>query len=604
MTRDEARTFLGQNLESVWTHLFPAAKRDGAHFVVGNIEGAPGESFRVCLQGANRGLYKDFASGEKASRDLIGLWMKARCVSFQTALSEIAAFAGVAHSNGNGKESSVERIRSTFDWAACVRALTKKRLAELAEWRGYTMEFCRTLAADGKIGLYEGRIAFPVHDQAGNVVGPHFYVAEKHDWFYTKGTKVRPLVYGDIYSAGEVHLFESQWDALGVMERCGLYKESGVAFFITRGSGNAKLVRGRLPDSADVLVWPQNDKPDDDGAIPSEKWLEGVIKAASRRVRLVRTPKEYEDANAWTRVGTSAEEIGRVMIQAEVREKPEVAEPVESDESADSVGKVDVKLPVRLPRTGRQESEFTAEIGAIIGPLKIVLRHGDRVVEISSEEFTGELDHYRMAKGGLKFAELTAVTAKTWIEQYLTTGTDVKNELTGAYEFKAKTMNESLARTLLKSPQFLKQIPRVSRILDIPVPIRTKAGKIVYPNAGFNKSLGIYCSPDAPAITLLPLDKAREVIEITLSGFCWKDEQSKVHAIARLLSSYGRGLMGFHARGPLWFYTANRPRAGKDYLAGVHQIVYQGQVFEDAALGDSPEETRKRSPQLCCAAAG
>jgi hypothetical protein len=323
MTRDEAKTFLEQHLEPVCTYLFPAAKRDGAHFVVGNIEGAPGESFRVCLQGANRGLYKDFASGEKASRDLIGLWMKARCVPFKTALSEIAAFAGVAHSNG--KEPPVERIRPTFDWSACVRALTEERLAEIAEWRGYTIEFCRTLAADRQIGLYQDRIAFPVHDQAGNVVGPHYYVAEKHDWFYTKGTRVRPLVYGDLYNAGEVHAFESQWDALGVMERCGLYKESGVAFLITRGSSNGGLIRGRLPDSADVLAWPQNDKPnEEDGSIPSEKWLEDVISAAGRRVRVVRTPEEYEDANAWTRAGASAEEIGRAVIEAEPREKPEV----------------------------------------------------------------------------------------------------------------------------------------------------------------------------------------------------------------------------------------------------------------------------------------
>jgi hypothetical protein len=62
ITDDEARMFLEQNLEAVCAHLYRAGKRDGAHFDVGNIEGAPGESFRVCLQGANRGL-KDFASG-------------------------------------------------------------------------------------------------------------------------------------------------------------------------------------------------------------------------------------------------------------------------------------------------------------------------------------------------------------------------------------------------------------------------------------------------------------------------------------------------------------------------------------------------------------
>ena len=52
--------------------------------------------------------------------------------------------------------------------------------------------------------------------------------------------------------------------------------------------------------------------------------------------------------------------------------------------------------------------------------------------------------------------------------------------------------------------------------------------------------------------------------------------------------------MGFGARMPLWFFSANRPRSGKDYCAGVAQIVYLGHEFEDAALGDNPEETSKR----------
>ena len=320
MTRDEARTFLGQNFEQVCAHLYPAGKQEGLYWIVGDINGTPGESFKICLAGEKRGLYQDFASRDKAERDLIGLWMKARCVPFQTALSEIAAFAGVAHGNGNGKEPPVEGIRPTFDWSACVRALTDERLAEIAEWRGYSIEFCRALVADGQIGLYQDKIAFPVRDQAGNVVGPHYYVPKKHDWRYTTGTKVRPLVYGDLYNAGEVHAFESQWDALGVMERCGLYKEPGVAFFITRGSSNGGLIRGRLPESADVLVWPQNDKPKEDGSIPSEIWLEGLISAAGRRARIVRTPKEYEDANAWTRAGAHAEQIREAIVKAEVRE--------------------------------------------------------------------------------------------------------------------------------------------------------------------------------------------------------------------------------------------------------------------------------------------
>jgi hypothetical protein len=49
-----------------------------------------------------------------------------------------------------------------------------------------------------------------------------------------------------------------------------------------------------------------------------------------------------------------------------------------------------------------------------------------------------------------------------------------------------------------------------------------------------------------------------------------------------------------HKKVPCWHFEANRPRAGKDYLAGVSQIVYLGETFEDAAIGDQAEETRKR----------
>jgi hypothetical protein len=73
-----------------------------------------------------------------------------------------------------------------------------------------------------------------------------------------------------------------------------------------------------------------------------------------------------------------------------------------------------------------------------------------------------------------------------------------------------------------------------------------------------------------------------------------KENQSKTHALARLITPYARGIMGFHERTPLWYYEGNRPRCGKDYLAGITQIVYSGYSFEDAPLGKESEETIKR----------
>lgn len=71
-------------------------------------------------------------------------------------------------------------------------------------------------------------------------------------------------------------------------------------------------------------------------------------------------------------------------------------------------------------------------------------------------------------------------------------------------------------------------------------------------------------------------------------------EQSVTHALARMITPYCRGLMGWDARFPLWHFAANRPRAGKDYLAGVTHLIYEGRTCEDAPLDRDSEETRKR----------
>jgi hypothetical protein len=216
------------------------------------------------------------------------------------------------------------------------------------------------------------------------------------------------------------------------------------------------------------------------------------------------------------------------------------------------------------------------------------------------EEFSEELDCFKLARGGLRFNLLTPAQMKTWIEQFIEIGRYVKNKK--ELVFRPETMSKTVAESLLASPQFVKRIPRVSRILDIPIPIRTRTDDIVYPKRGFNRDLGIYLAPCAPALNEMTLEQAVETLEKAHEGFCWEETkapgqdapQSKVHAFARILTPFARGLMGFSERFPLWLHEGNRPRCGKDYLAGVSQIVYLGHAFEDAALSKNPEETQKR----------
>jgi len=251
--------------------------------------------------------------------------------------------------------------------------------------------------------------------------------------------------------------------------------------------------------------------------------------------------------------------------------------------------------PVRLPKIGRAESEFASEVGSHLEKLEVGFRFNDHLVEIQDEPFDGELDKFKLARGGLKFKELRATRAKTWLEQYVETGLDVEvGKKPKQKIFMPKTMSKSQSEALLASPQFLKKIPPVDRILEIPIPIRTRTDDIVFPKSGFNQELAVYVAPDAPPLSEMPLEQALEILEKAQEGFCWKHSQSKVHAFARLLTPFARELIGFHERPPFWFFDANRPRCGKDYLNGVTQIIYLGHPFEDLPITDRPEETAKR----------
>jgi hypothetical protein len=249
---------------------------------------------------------------------------------------------------------------------------------------------------------------------------------------------------------------------------------------------------------------------------------------------------------------------------------------------------------VLLPGLGRNERNFAKEIGAIIGPLNVAFLHHDRVVEIFDEPIPQDdenrLDRNKLARGGLKFRGFIGARTKGWIEQFLTTGRMVGKPL----EFKERTMSEENARALIENPFFQKQLPKIRRILPVGVPILTAQGDIRLPGPGFNPDLDIYCALNTPAVKELEIEQAKAVLEAAHKGFEFKNAQSRTHAYARFLTPYFRGIIGFLEPVPCWFYNANRPRAGKDYLSGITQITYEGFAFEDAAINDNADETCKR----------
>ena len=244
------------------------------------------------------------------------------------ATKRLLEMAGVHSERTNGSNSKPAVAVKPLNWRACVDAFTDEHVAKLAEWRGYSLAFCQWLKAHSWIGLHEKNIALPVHSDGGEVTGAHYRLKADGSWrFEPKGSRVRPLVIGDLTNSRTVHVFESQWDAFAVCDKLDMHTFSGFAVLVTRGAENGGLVAGLIRDDAEVIAWPQNDpeakRNAKTGKTPAEKWLATVAEKAGARVRSVSTPAAHKDANDWTRAGATVDDLMAAICTARaIAERP------------------------------------------------------------------------------------------------------------------------------------------------------------------------------------------------------------------------------------------------------------------------------------------
>jgi AAA domain-containing protein/CHC2-type zinc finger protein len=196
--------------------------------------------------------------------------------------------------------------RAPFDWKTSVADFTGERVERLAEWRGYSIDFCSSLKENGLVGLINGCIAFPVHDPAGSIVAAHYRQKDGSWRYYPQGAKTRPFVIGQLISGDPVHVFESQWDAFALMDKSG--EHSGI--LITRGASNGALVAGAIPQGATVYVWTQNDT-------AGAEWEQKACANTKAIVKRCKIPAPHKDLNDWTRAGATSDDLLDAMLSAE-----------------------------------------------------------------------------------------------------------------------------------------------------------------------------------------------------------------------------------------------------------------------------------------------
>lgn len=257
---------------------------------------------------------------------------------------------------------------------------------------------------------------------------------------------------------------------------------------------------------------------------------------------------------------------------------------------------------VLLPGLGRLVSDFAIEIGRHLAPAGRLFRFSGEVIRIQEAADTWRSD------AGLTLHPLTPAETVSEVETTIETGIKVEDEA-GDWVFTPKSMTETDGKLLLVAQQFCNQLPVIRRILDVQIPILNPEGRIVLPQPGYDPIFGTFLDPSAPQLVLMSLDEAKTLLLDEVlgteadGGFCWKDEQSRVHALARLITPLCRGLMGWK-RPPLWIFLANRERCGKDYLAQICILIYIGKQVICAPLDKgSDEEMRKRLTALLRAGA-
>lgn len=246
----------------------------------------------------------------------------------------------------------------------------------------------------------------------------------------------------------------------------------------------------------------------------------------------------------------------------------------------------DGRREVQLPCLGRTVSEFAAEVGSEVAKTKRWFRHGDVVADVRQVQLSETIKF-------LGFNPLRSVEAVSAIEEFLDLGVVKFDKESEDFIFHRKSMDVETASKLISAPQFRDALPHIVRILDFPLPIFLD-GKIVRPAIGYDPRFRSFTNSNFPNIRPLSIKAALRWLRELLDGFCFADPQSAVHAVAFLLTPYCRGLTGWDARFPLWMMVGNRPRAGKDHMAGLAGITYEGYACEDPPVSEDAEELRKK----------
>jgi len=229
------------------------------------------------------------------------------------------------------------------------------------------------------------------------------------------------------------------------------------------------------------------------------------------------------------------------------------------------------------------------------------------IVEVS------KIQHDDEDKSFIGFSVIKPKRFITLSEKYFTPFVyDIKKTESGKKELikVPKSLTNDKANIILASPHFQERMATIKRIFSVPMPMMYK-GELSFPRVGYDDRFYSWLNPNTPVINTagMTINKAKNIIENIFKEFCFENEQDYINSIAGVMTPFLRGLFPeFSTRTPMFFYVANRERAGKDYLASITGLLLEDQAIDEPPISDGESNGNKndelRKKLLSCALQG
>lgn len=199
--------------------------------------------------------------------------------------------------------------------------------------------------------------------------------------------------------------------------------------------------------------------------------------------------------------------------------------------------------------------------------------------------------------------EVNAIRLINFLETKMTFYILTKNG--DGYKKVYKSMSENKAKLLMRNDEFKNAFPFLLRFLTYPLLKLDKNKKLILISKGYNPDYQTFIVNDAPSVSFIDVKESKELLIDLISDFCFTTEVDRMMALAYIITPACRGLYSsITARTPAFMIKANRERAGKDYLAGVQGILYEGKNINDNPIctgSDSKQDNDELRKKLTSA---